>query len=167
MGHIAYLGEGAPVEITGLLMVSASGGIVWHTAGAETAQIWVQTDTSPPQLVFQDPSGNQGVTWLSPASNYRFSLVAKSGEKQVELVAVQLNHPDPTSTSAIPAGGSRTIIMPWGPELAAKAEDTPPAKTPGVFDSIQDALKDLPGGSTVWLAGGGLALVLLLKRRAG
>lgn len=175
MGRFAYLGDNT-VQVHGELLVTPQGQIQAQVTGADRGRLYVQV-TAPQaeatrHLVAEGAGPQQQqADWIpadiSAGQTLLFTLVpVTQGIEGPTLVQIYANAGMARLLS--PAAGDYNGAA-WYPVAAGSgAQPAPsPTATPGLWDQLTGFLNTLPGGSTLWLAGGGVALVLLLKRKGG
>ena len=178
MGRIVTLGDTA-ANIQGSLQVLSAGMVRFFLSGVETGRLYVQQTapaSQPKQLVteFNAADGLQQLplSWiptdLAAGLTLTFTLVPVMQGLEGPVLVTVVASPG-MAVPQTPTGGSYTgkawWAVPPGDTTADKGGAPPPAAT--LWDTLSHALSGFPGGAPAALGLGGVALVLVLKKKQG
>lgn len=164
------LGDTPTANIQGVLGVDPRSGVLTAAViGADSGRVYVSENGAAPHLVAEQPglqAGQQafqeGLSWIpGSASSFVFTLVpVVQGLEGPELVQVRVT---PGMAPPIaPAVNTYTGPGWW----TATSGTTPAGTTPAPSSSgLLNFLNTLPGGALPWLAGGGVLLLAIFKRK--
>lgn len=188
MGRIVTLGDPANIHVDGFLEVFPSGPVRFAVNGADNAQLYVQViapiPEPSPRLVAVAPGNTlqqlqldwipadlttpiHGQGWTAAGQTLEFTLYPYTAGKQGPLLVTVRAQPA-MAIPLLPTSGSYDGPPWYTPPPTDAANKTAPAPASStLWDSISAALSGFPGGTPAAIGAGGLALLLLFKKRQG